>query len=99
MIKEGALDNIQGILGLHISPEMPVGTIGSRPGPMLAGSGRFLVTIHGKGGHAASPHLATDPILAACSTIISLQQIVSRETNPLESRVCAITCIIFSLIF
>ncbi|CAN6577345.1 unnamed protein product [Malus baccata var. baccata] len=90
MIKEGALDNIQGILGLHIAPEMPVGTIGSRPGPMLAAAGRFLVTIHGKGGHAASPHLATDPILAACLTIISLQQIVSRETNPLESRVVTV---------
>ena len=42
MIKEGTLDNVQGILVIHISPEMTVGTIGSRPGPMLAGAGRFL---------------------------------------------------------
>lgn len=88
MLKEGALDGIQGIFGLHVSPEMPTGTIGSRPGPFLAGAGRFLVTVQGKGGHAAAPHLTADPILAACSVILSLQQIVSRETNPLEARVC-----------
>ncbi|ONH95981.1 hypothetical protein PRUPE_7G099800 [Prunus persica] len=90
MIKEGALDNIQGIFGLHIQPLMPVGTIGSRPGPILAGSGRFTVTIHGKGGHAAFPHLATDPILAACSAVIALQQLISRETDPLEARVVTV---------
>jgi IAA-amino acid hydrolase len=88
MLKEGALDGIQGIFGLHVSPQMPTGTIGSRPGPFLAGAGRFLVTVQGKGGHAAAPHLTADPILAACSVILALQQIVSRETNPLEARVC-----------
>ncbi|VVA15438.1 Hypothetical predicted protein, partial [Prunus dulcis] len=90
MIKEGALDKIQGIFGLHIQPLMPVGTIGSRPGPILAGSGRFSVTIHGKGGHAAFPHLATDPILAACSAILALQQLISRETDPLDARVVTV---------
>lgn len=97
MIKEGALDNIRGIFGLHILPQMPVGTIGSRPGSFLAGSGRFSVTIHGKGGHAAFPHLATDPILATCSAVIALQQLISRETDPLDARVTNIC--IFSLVF
>ncbi|KAM5559400.1 hypothetical protein ABKV19_020847 [Rosa sericea] len=90
MLKEGALDGIHGIFGLHVSPEMPAGTIGSRPGPFLAGSGRFLVTVQGKGGHAAAPHLTADPILAACSVILALQQLVSRETDPLEPRVVTV---------
>lgn len=87
MLKAGALDGIEGIFGLHVWPEQPTGSIGSRPGPFLAGAGRFLVTVQGQGGHAAAPHLTADPILAACSIIIALQQIVSRETDPLEARV------------
>lgn len=90
MLKEGALDNFQAIFGLHVLPEMPTGTIGSRPGPMLAGAGRFIATIQGRGGHAASPHVNRDPILAASFTIVALQQIVSRETDPLEARVVTV---------
>ncbi|XWS59432.1 hypothetical protein CRYUN_Cryun08bG0121300 [Craigia yunnanensis] len=76
MIKEGAVDNVQAIFGLHVSPQMPTGTVGSRPGPMLAGSARFLVKIQGKGGHAASPHTTRDPVLAASLAILALQPIV-----------------------
>ncbi|PIA28150.1 hypothetical protein AQUCO_07200058v1 [Aquilegia coerulea] len=90
MLKEGALDNIPAIFGLHVWPSLPTGTIASRPGPMLAASGRFAVTIHGKGGHAARPDRNIDPILAASFTIIALQQIVSRETNPTDSRVVTV---------
>ncbi|XP_039066175.1 IAA-amino acid hydrolase ILR1-like 4 [Hibiscus syriacus] len=72
---------------LHVAPELPTGTIGSRPGPMLAGSARFQVKIQGKSGDAAQPHTTTDPVLAASFSILALQQLVSRETNPLESRV------------
>ena len=87
MLKEGALDNFQAIFGLHVAPDLPTGTIGSRPGPMLASSGRFVVIIEGKGGHAANPHGTRDPILAASASIVTLQQIISRETDPLEARV------------
>ncbi|PKI49376.1 hypothetical protein CRG98_030304 [Punica granatum] len=90
MIKAGALDEIRAISGLHIAPELQIGEIGSRPGPFLAGSGRFLATIRGTGGHAASPHQAIDPVLAASSAILSLQQIVSRETDPLEAKVISV---------
>ncbi|XP_057964605.1 IAA-amino acid hydrolase ILR1-like 3 [Malania oleifera] len=90
MLKEGALDKVRAIFGLHVSPEMPIGTIGSRPGPMLAGSGRFLATIQGKGGHAATPHATKDPILAASFAILALQQIVSRETDPLEATLVTV---------
>ncbi|XP_043696193.1 IAA-amino acid hydrolase ILR1-like 4 [Telopea speciosissima] len=90
ILQEGVLDNIQSIFGLHVAPELPTGTIGSRPGPIMAASGRFLAVIFGKGGHAAAPHKTRDPILAASLAIQSLQQIVSREIDPLESGVVSI---------
>lgn len=90
MLKEGALDGISAIFGLHVSPESPTGTIAAKPGPMLAASGRFVVTIKGKGGHAAMPDKTKDPTLAAAFTVIALQQIVSRETDPIDSRVVSV---------
>ncbi|KAI8014141.1 IAA-amino acid hydrolase ILR1-like 3 [Camellia lanceoleosa] len=90
MLNEGALDEVQAIFGLHVWPNLPTGTIGSKPGPIMSGSGRFLVIIQGKGGHAAAPHMTRDPILAASLSILALQQIVSRETDPLEARVVSV---------
>lgn len=90
MMKDGALDGIEAIFGLHVDPYMRTGTISSKPGPMLAGAGRFSATIRGKGGHAANPHKTIDPILALSTVILALQQIVSRETDPLEARVLSI---------
>lgn len=91
MLKEGALDGCQAIFGLHVEPGMPTGMIGSKPGPLLASSGRFVASIQGKGGHAASPHKTRDPILAASMAILALQQIVSRQTDPLEARVISLS--------
>ncbi|OIS98022.1 iaa-amino acid hydrolase ilr1-like 3, partial [Nicotiana attenuata] len=90
MLEGGALNRFQAIFGLHVSPFMPVGTISSRPGPIMAGSGRFKATIQGKGGHAATPHKTRDPILATSMAVLALQQLVSRETDPLEPRVVSI---------
>ncbi|CAK9180806.1 unnamed protein product [Ilex paraguariensis] len=90
MLQDGALDNIDGIFGLHVIPSVPTGVIASRPGPMLAGAGVFWVTIQGKGGHAATPHKSRDPILAASLTVVALQQIISRETDPLEAGVVTV---------
>ena len=78
---------MEDIFRRHVSPEMFVGTEGSRQGPMLAGSGRFSAIVQGIGGHAAAPHKTRDPIVAASMAIVALQQIVSRETDPLEARV------------
>nr|DAD48452.1 TPA_asm: hypothetical protein HUJ06_018389 [Nelumbo nucifera] len=86
ILKEGVLEKNQAIFGLHVSPYLHTGVIASRPGGLLAGSGRFLAIIQGKGGHAASPHKIIDPIIAASSVILALQQIISRETDPLDSR-------------
>lgn len=87
MIEAGALDNIEAIFGLHNDPLLPVGEVGARPGPLAAGSGRFEAKISGKGGHAAIPQQSIDPILAASNVIVSLQQLISRESDPLDSLV------------
>lgn len=92
VLKEGALDKVQAIFGLHVGPQMATGSIGSRPGPFLAGSGRFLVLMEGKGGHATMPHVTRDPILAASSAILALQHVVSRETDPLKASVSVLFC-------
>lgn len=87
MLQHGALNNIDAIFGLHVMPSIPTGVIASRSGPMLAGAGLFIATVKGTGGHAAGPHQTRDPILAASVAVLALQQIVSRETDPLEAGV------------
>ncbi|XP_022773270.1 IAA-amino acid hydrolase ILR1-like 6 [Durio zibethinus] len=91
MIRDGALENVEAIFAVHVSHEHPTAIIGSRPGPLLAGCGFFRAVISGKKGLAANPHHSVDPILAASSAIISLQGIVSRESNPLDSQVVSVT--------
>ncbi|XP_007027877.2 PREDICTED: IAA-amino acid hydrolase ILR1 [Theobroma cacao] len=90
MLQDEVLDDIDAILSIHVLPSVPTGAIASRPGPMLAGVGMFSATIQGKGAHASSPHLSKDPIVAACSAVIALQQIVSRETDPLKAMVVTV---------
>ncbi|KAH7686441.1 Peptidase M20 protein [Dioscorea alata] len=90
MIEHGALENVEAIFGFHVSSTKALGTVTSRPGPLLAAKGFFEAVISGKGGHAAIPQLAIDPILAASNVIVSLQNLISRETNPLESQVVTV---------
>ncbi|XP_050123573.1 IAA-amino acid hydrolase ILR1 [Malus sylvestris] len=90
MLKDDVLNDIDAILSIHVFPSVPTGAIASRPGAVLAGVGLFEATIQGKGGHGSSPHEARDPIPAAASITLALQQIVSRETDPLESRVVTV---------
>ncbi|XP_047963050.1 IAA-amino acid hydrolase ILR1-like 4 [Salvia hispanica] len=90
MIESGSIDNVQAIFGLHNDPLVPLGQVACRPGPLAAGSGRFQAEISGKGGHAAIPQQAIDPILAASNVIVSLQQLVSRESDPLDSQVVTV---------
>lgn len=87
MLKDTSLQDIDAILSIHVLPSFPTGVVASRPGPMLAGAGVFNAKIRGRGGHASSPHQSRDPTVAAAYTIISLQQIVSREIDPLEASV------------
>ncbi|KAG6500889.1 hypothetical protein ZIOFF_040750 [Zingiber officinale] len=91
MLQEGKLDDIEAIFALHINPALATGRIASRAGPILAASGRFEAIIKGKGGHAAASHAAIDPLIPASFAILSLQQLVSRETDPLDSRVASVS--------
>ncbi|KAL0321635.1 UNVERIFIED_CONTAM: IAA-amino acid hydrolase ILR1-like 5 [Sesamum calycinum] len=91
MIKEGALGYAEAIFGMHIDYENPTGSIASIPGPVLAAVSFFEAKIVGKGGHAAEPHSSIDPVLAASFAILALQQLVSREVDPLHSQVLSVT--------
>ncbi|PSS07374.1 IAA-amino acid hydrolase ILR1-like [Actinidia chinensis var. chinensis] len=90
MIDAGVLENVEAIFGLHVSHYLPIGEVASRAGPILAGSGVFEAVINGKGGHAAIPQHSIDPILAASNVIVSLQHLVSREADPLDSQVVTV---------
>ncbi|KAL6983615.1 hypothetical protein U1Q18_016997 [Sarracenia purpurea var. burkii] len=93
MIREGVLENVEAIFGLHVVHKYPAGTVAARPGEFLAGCGSFKAKISGRGGHAAVPQDSIDPILAVSSAVISLQSIVSRETDPLDSQVVSVAMI------
>ncbi|MQL91142.1 hypothetical protein Taro_023740 [Colocasia esculenta] len=90
MIEDGALDNVEAIFAAHVSHEHPTSVIGSRPGPLLAGCGFFKAVVKGRHGIAGTPHHSVDPVLAASAAVISLQNIVSREANPLDSQVVSV---------
>ncbi|CAI9759050.1 unnamed protein product [Fraxinus pennsylvanica] len=90
MLDVGILENVDAIFGLHASTRYPLGTVATRSGPILAGSGFFEASIAGKGGHAALPQNTVDPILAASNIIVSLQHLVSREADPLDSQVVTV---------
>lgn len=81
---------VQRIFGLHGRPEAMVGVITTRPGPLMAAVNDYSVTFRGRGSHGAYPHLGRDPIVAAAHAILALQQIVSREINPVEPAVVTI---------
>ncbi len=93
MIKEGVLEDPkpQAILALHVHPGLEVGKLSFRSGMVMASADEIYITIKGKGGHAASPHLTTDTILIASHLIISLQQLVSRNNDPFNPSVLSIT--------
>ncbi len=95
MREEGALDDphVERIFGLHVWPMLPTGTIGSRTGTFLAATGSLAITVVGKGGHAAMPHLAVDPIATAAKVVCELQTIISREVDPLQGGVVSITMV------
>ncbi|MGB0371018.1 MAG: M20 metallopeptidase family protein [Opitutales bacterium] len=92
MILEGALEapEVAAIFGLHGWPALDRGQIGICPGPMLASSTAVEIEILGTGGHAAMPHQTHDPVVAAAQLISSLQTLVSRTLNPLDSGVVSI---------
>ncbi|HWK88705.1 MAG TPA: amidohydrolase [Longimicrobium sp.] len=92
MLKEGVFEGVrpEAILGLHTFAHMEVGRVGYTPGPALAASDRFIVTIKGRQAHGASPHLAIDPVVMASQAVLSLQTIRSRNLSPFEPSVITV---------
>lgn len=92
MIAEGALENppVEAIFGQHVLPLQSAGELGFIPGMMMASTDEIYITVKGKSGHAAMPHTAVDPILAAAEIVVALQKLVSRRLNPFEHGVVTI---------
>jgi len=92
MIRDGALQNPtpEAIVALHVHPGLETGKLSFRKGRVMASADEIYMTIEGPGGHAASPHLTPDTILIASHVIISLQQIISRNRNPVSPSVLSI---------
>jgi amidohydrolase len=84
MIGEGVLENPapQSIFGQHVAPQIEAGKVGIRSGMYMASTDEVYLTVKGKGGHAAAPHLTIDPVLIASHIVVALQQIVSRNGTP-----------------
>ena len=81
------------LFGLHNRPELPAGQIAVMEGPVMAGKSHFVITLHGISGHGGSPHKCTDVIVAGAAVVNTLQTVVSRNTDPLESLVCSVLSI------
>ena len=95
MRDQGVLQNpqVEQIYALHVAGTMPMGTLASREGTILAATSTVNILVKGNGGHAAAPHQTIDPVITGAKIIVELQTIISRELNPLESGVISITMI------
>jgi amidohydrolase len=95
MIEDGLFEDfdMESVYGLHNWPQLPIGEFAVCEGPLMAAADKWDVTISGKGGHAALPHLSTDSIVAASALVQALQTIVSRTVNPQEAAVLSVTTI------
>lgn len=95
MIREGVLEDPAPacILGLHVNPQLEVGKFSFRGGQVMASADELYFTIRAQGGHAAAPHLTPDTILIASHLITALQQVISRNNNPLSPSVLSICSI------
>lgn len=95
LVKAGVLDGrvgprVEAIFGLHGWPALPVGVVSTKPGPLLAATDTFEVTVRGRGCHGAFPHWGTDAVTTAASMVTNLQQFVSRDLDPTQSAVLSV---------
>ncbi|UFZ06083.1 M20 family metallopeptidase [Bradyrhizobium ontarionense] len=93
MVEDGMMDRfgIEEVYGLHNAPGLPLGTVATRAGAVMAASDTFEVRLKGLGGHAARPNKCVDPIVAGAQIVTALQSIVARNVDPVESAVLSIT--------
>jgi len=95
LVEAGVLDGrlgpkVKAIFGLHGWPSLPVGTVATKGGALLAATDNFSATFIGQGCHGAFPHTGVDPLSAACEAVCSLQKFVSREFDPTDSAVITV---------
>ncbi len=92
MIEDGLLElfPVEACFGLHNWPTLPVGQFGIRDGAIMAAGTRFTIIVEGRGGHAAQPHLAVDPIAIGCALVGQAQMLVSRRTDPVKAAVLSV---------
>ncbi|OMC74488.1 hydrolase [Paenibacillus odorifer] len=91
IIASGALEDVRAVIGLHNKPDLPVGTIGIKGGPLMAAADGFVIEVQGGSSHAAVPEAGIDPIIAASHIVTAFQSIVSRNVSPLQSAVVSVT--------
>ncbi|WP_027054124.1 M20 aminoacylase family protein [Mesorhizobium erdmanii] len=93
MVKDGMMErfDISKVFGMHNMPGLPVGQFAIRPGPIMAATAEFTITVKGRGGHAAMPHGTIDPIVITSQLVGALQTIASRSTDPVEAVVVSVT--------
>ena len=95
MIADGLFDKfpMEAVFGMHNWPGMAAGSFAVSPGPVMASSNEFKITIRGKGSHAALPHNGVDPVPIACQMVQAFQTIISRNKKPLDAGVISVTMI------
>jgi len=91
MIEEGVLDGVDAAYALHVLPNIPSGTVITRPGPIMASADKLHITVTGRGGHASTPYSANDPMPVAAEIIQALQTLVTRKVDPFDPVVVTVT--------
>jgi len=84
------MNGVDGVIGLHLISDYPLGRVGVRSGPVFASADKLILTVRGKGGHAAMPETTVDPIVIASYIVTALQTLISRETSPFSPAVITI---------
>ena len=87
MVKEGVVEDVDAIIGIHVDPTLPVGFVGVRPGPMMAAADRIEIDILGKKAHGAYAYLGTDAIVLAAQVILAAQTLISRRIPAVQEGV------------
>ncbi|MGL4404560.1 MAG: amidohydrolase, partial [Notoacmeibacter sp.] len=93
MVKDGMMDRfkIQEVYGMHTLAQLPLGAFATRPGPIMGATDEYVITVKARGGHAAYPHEAIDPIVIAAQLVGMVQTIAARNVDPMESVVLTVT--------
>ncbi len=94
LIGEGLLEDeprVDAAFAIHVDSSLPAGSVATRPGPLLAAGDVFSIDLTGKGGHAAQPHLARDPIPAVCEVVSALQSVVTRQLYAFDPVILSVT--------